>query len=227
MKIARLHPWNVSYTEAVRIQDRLRLQIRIRNFTGKVDYVAGADVSCSRKSADAWAGIVVMEYPGLKVVEQAWARGRPGFPYIPGLLGFREIPLLIEAFKNLETGPELVLCDGQGIAHPRGMGLASHLGLIIETPTIGCAKKRLVGEYGQLGPERGDSTPLFWKGHRIGAVVRTRNGIRPLFVSPGHDITVSQAVRMVLDCGAGYRIPEPVRQAHLLVNRLRRMEEVS
>ena len=141
MKTAGLHPWNVSCREAVHIQDHLKSRVRIRKLTGKIEYVAGADVSCSKKSKLAWGGVVVMEYPGLKLVEQAWARGRPEFPYVPGLLGFREIPLLIEAFEKLETIPDLVLCDGQGIAHPRGMGLASHLGLIIETPTIGCARR--------------------------------------------------------------------------------------
>jgi deoxyribonuclease V len=140
-------------------------------------------------------------------------------------LSFREIPLVLKAIGMLEREPDLIFCDGQGIAHPRSLGLASHLGILIEKPTIGCAKKRLVGEFSEVGQYKGDSSPLMYEGREIGTVVRTRTGVKPLFVSPGCGLTTKDAMRMVLDCGGRYRIPEPIRQAHLLVNRLRQRDE--
>jgi deoxyribonuclease V len=168
--------------------------------------------------------VVVIRLPGLEKVEECWARGLSDFPYIPGLLGFREIPVLIQALKRLETSPELFLCDGHGIAHPRRMGLAAHLGLILDRPAIGCAKSRLVGEFSLPAPEKGSRSELRLDGEAVGAVLRTRGGVKPLYVSPGHRIEINGAVRLVLACCAGYRIPEPLRQAHILVNRLRRAE---
>ncbi len=225
MKARQLHPWDIRYREAVELQEELRSQLVFEDLPKRIGRVAGTDVSCSNRSRTVWAGVVVMSYPQLEKVEERWVRGRSDFPYIPGLLSFREIPLILEAIEKIRAEPDLFLCDGQGIAHPRGMGLASHLGLLIQKPTIGCAKSRLVGEFSEVGQERGNHSLLFYKGREIGAVVRTRRGVKPLFVSPGYRVTLKDAIRMVLACGSGYRVPEPVRLAHLLVNRLREQEE--
>lgn len=225
MKTRQLHPWNVSYREAIEIQNRLRHRLLFKRLSRNIGHVAGADVSCSKRSNIVWAGVVVLTYPELKKVEERWVRSKTAFPYVPGLLSFREVPFLLEAFKKIKTEPDLILCDGQGIAHPRALGLASHIGLLTERPTIGCAKKRLVGEFSEVGRERGDYSKLFYKSREIGAVVRTRTGVKPMFVSPGYAITIKDAIRMVLDCGGRYRIPEPIRLAHMLVNQLRKKEE--
>jgi deoxyribonuclease V len=225
MKTRQLHPWNVSYHEAIEIQNNLRRRLVFKKLSRNIGHVAGADVSCSKRSNMVWAGVVILTYPELKKVEEGWARNQTNFPYIPGLLSFREVPFLLEAFKKIKTDPDLILCDGQGIAHPRGLGLASHIGLLTEKPTIGCAKKRLVGEFSEVGRERGNSSKLFYKGKEAGAVVRTRTGVKPLFVSPGYALTIRDAVRMVFNCGGRYRIPEPIRLAHMLVNQLRKREE--
>jgi len=172
-----------------------------------------------------WAGIVVLSYPGLFKVDEAWAKGRMDFPYIPGLLSFREIPFLLKALERIRIEPDLILCDGQGIAHPRGLGLAAHLGLLVSKTTVGCAKKRLVGEFSEVGPNRGNYSLLFHEDRPVGAAVRTRAGVKPLFVSPGYGITIDEAVATVLNCCEHYRIPEPIRQAHFLVNGLRQREE--
>jgi deoxyribonuclease V len=225
MKIRRLHPWNVSYRDAVEIQNALGSRIRIREFTGPVTRVAGVDVSFSRKSKALWGGVVVLGYPDLQRLDQGWAQATADFPYLPGLLSFREMPVLLDVLKGIKVEPDVVFCDGQGIAHPRGLGLAAHMGVLIDKPTIGCAKTRLVGEFTALGPNRGNSSPLTYKGRKVGVVVRTRSGVKPIFVSPGHAITVPQALEMVLNCSVGYRIPEPVRQAHQLVTRIRKRAE--
>jgi deoxyribonuclease V len=220
MKIRNLHPWDVSFHEAVEIQQSLRSQVVFEKLPD-ISLVAGADVSCSKESNAIWAGVVVLTYPFLEKVEEKWITGTASFPYVPGLLSFREIPLLLEAIGLLKNEPDLFLCDGQGIAHPRGLGLASHLGILIEKPTIGCAKTRLIGEFSEVGPLRGNQCPLVYQGHEVGAVVRTRNNVKPLFVSPGHRVTIKEATDMTLNCTRIYRIPEPVRRAHILVNRIR------
>ena len=224
MKTINLHPWDVSSHEAIEIQKAFSPQLIFMKLSGKIRHVAGIDVSCSKKSDTLWAGVVVLSYPALDKVEEKWTKGIANFPYIPGLLSFREIPVVLESLKMIESDPDLIFCDGQGIAHPRGLGLASHLGLLIEKPTIGCAKKRLVGEFSEVGQQRGDYSMLFYKDREVGAVVKTRSGVKPLFVSPGNRLTIRDAIRMVLSCGGRYRIPEPVRQAHILVNRIRKRE---
>lgn len=224
MRIRDLHAWDVSPKEAVQIQKQLRDRVQTSGRLGAIRHVAGADVSVSRRSGRIWAGVVIMRYPGLEKVEERWVRGRAAFPYIPGLLSFREIPLLLEALKQVSTEPGVILCDGQGRAHPRGLGLASHLGLLVNRPTIGCAKSRLVGDYTSLGPEKGDSAPLLYGGEVVGKVLRTRTAVKPLFVSPGNGIGIEESLPIVLDCCPRYRIPEPVRQAHHLVTALRRAD---
>ena len=224
MNIRELHPWDVSFHEAIEIQNYLRHQLIFKDLPEKIRFVGGTDVSSSKNSNMIWAGIVVLNFPSLEKVEEKWVKGTANFPYIPGLLSFREIPLLLKAIGMVKTEPDLIFCDGQGIAHPRGLGLASHLGLLIEKPTIGCAKNRLVGEFPEVGLNRGDCSTLSYKGKVVGTVVRTRTGVKPVFVSPGYGATIQDATRMVLECGGRYRIPETVRQAHLLVNRVRQRE---
>ena len=225
IKIRQLHPWNVTHQEAIEIQKKLRPQVILKKLPKAVKYVAGTDVAFSKKTNTSWACVVVLSFPELKKTDEACIKGRTSFPYIPGLLSFREIPFILEALKKLTIEPDLIFCDGQGIAHPRGLGLASHLGILIEKPTIGCAKTRLVGEFSEVGLERGDYSYLLYKGRKIGAVVRTRSSVKPLFISPGYAVLMEDAVRLILECGGRYRIPEPTRQAHLLVTRIRQKEE--
>jgi deoxyribonuclease V len=219
--LKELHPWNVTPKEAAAIQRQLRSRVTLRNRLKRLRYVAGTDVSSSLADNTIWAGVVVVEYPGLEPVEERWARGKASFPYVPGFLSFREIPVLISALTRLKIMPDLILCDGQGIAHPRGMGLATHLGLLVDCPTIGCAKSRLVGTYSELAEEKGASAELVHEGKVIGVAARTRERVKPIFISPGNRITLKQSVKIVFRCCPRYRVPEPVRMAHLLVNRLR------
>jgi deoxyribonuclease V len=219
--IKELHPWNVSPEEAVEIQKQLQSHVNLKNRLKSIHNVAGADVSCSLVDETCWAGLVVVRYPGLEPVEERWARARVSFPYVPGLLSFREIPILISAFAKLKTMPDVILCDGQGVAHPRGMGLATHLGLLVNCPTIGCAKSLLVGSYSGLGEDKGSTADLDHKGRVIGAAVRTRKGVKPVFISAGNNISLKQSLRVVFRCCPRYRVPEPIRMAHNLVNGLR------
>lgn len=179
-------------------------------------YVAGTDVAFPNKGQMTRAAIVVLDYPGLKVVEHSVLEQPTDFPYIPGFLSFREVPALLRAFEKLRTAPDLVLCDGQGIAHPRRFGLACHFGIETGLPTIGVAKSRLTGSYTEPGKQRGEKSALMDKGEQIGTVLRTRDNVKPLFISAGHRVTLSAAVARVLDCGGHYRLPEPTRMADKL-----------
>jgi len=184
--------------------------------------VAGADVSYERKAIEGYAAIVVCSYPELEVVEVASASERITFPYVPGLLSFRELPLLERAWKRLNRKPDILVCDGQGLAHPRRVGLASHLGVVLDVPTIGCGKSRLIGSHEEPGWNRGDSTGLYDDGELIGRVVRTRDGVKPLYISIGHRVSLNQSIRLILSLCRGYRQPEVIRLAHREVNRLRK-----
>ena len=186
-----------------------------------VRHVAGTDVSASRGTDRVWAGAVVSSYPDLHVLEEAWTEGKSSFPYIPGILSFREIPVLLDALNHLKIWPDVILCDGQGTAHPRRMGLASHLGVLLDWPTIGCAKSRLVGEFSDMAHRKGSFSLLCHKDEVIGAAARTRAGVKPVFVSPGNRITLEKSLEIVFRCSPKYRIPEPLRRAHNLVTRLR------
>ena len=218
-----LHRWDVTYREAVAIQGELqgRLILQDDGPPEPLRSVAGADISYDRGSDLFFAAVVLMRYPELTLIDEASHRARVSFPYIPGLLSFREGPPLIAAFAKLSQPPDFIIFDGQGIAHPRGIGLAAHLGLILDRPAIGCAKSRLVGVHGPVGEKRGDWAGLIHQERQVGAVLRTRDRIKPLFVSQGHRIGLGRAVALVLSCCRGYRIPEPIRRAHLAVNRLR------
>jgi deoxyribonuclease V len=170
--------------------------------------------------------MVVLSYPDLDPMDEAFVRGRISFPYIPGLLSFREAPLLIQAFRRLRRLPDVVLYDGQGIAHPRGFGLASHMGVLLGLPSIGCAKKRLVGDFGEVGLQAGSTTPLKMEGKIIGAVIRTRKGVKPVFVSPGHRIDLEFSIKLVLRTCRGFRLPEPLRRAHRMVKGIHSRERI-
>ena len=202
------------------VQVRLRSRVLASGGPRRVRLVAGADLAYRADGSRAWAAVVLWSPRDGAVVETATATGRPSFPYVPGYLSFREGPLLMRAFGRLRRQPDLVLFDGQGIAHPRGIGLASHLGVLLDLPSVGCAKSWLIGEHGEPGRRRGDWTPLVVDGRRAGAVVRTRDGVTPLWVSPGHRIGIRQAVRWTLAC-CRTRVPEPIRLAEQVVNRLK------
>lgn len=226
MQFKTLHPWGLSPQEAVALQKRLAGQVVLCHSQPKpVMRIAGADVSYRRSGRQFYAAVVVLDYHSMTMIETATASGEVDFPYIPGLLSFRELPVLLRAFRKLTSVPDVVLADAHGIAHPRRLGLASHLGLWLDLPTIGCAKSRLCGEHGEPGPARGDWSPLYVDGLPLGRVVRTKDRVRPLYLSPGHHIDVQSAADIVLHCGRGYRLPEPTRQAHLLSNRARQSQE--
>lgn len=221
MKIRALHPWDLQYKEAVAVQKRLSCQIREKSLPRPIHTIAGADASYHPQGHKVHGAVLVFTFPDLVLTDRALASDITPFPYVSGLLSFREAPVLEKAFSKLGTTPDVIIFDGQGIAHPRGMGLASHMGLILDCPTIGCAKTRLVGSYPPPAQAKGSTAPLNYQGRIVGAVVRTREGVKPVFVSPGHAITLAEAAGLVLDCSRGYRLPEPVRQAHLAVNRYR------
>ncbi len=213
--------WPKTTRAAVRLQERLRGKLELSGGPRRVRLVAGADLSYAKGSDQFFAAVVVVDFPSLSVVEEATAEGRSPFPYIPGLLSFREGPLLLRAFRNLACRPDLLFFDGHGIAHPRGFGIAAHLGLLLGIPSLGCGKSRLVGEHAEPGESAGSVAPLRYRGRRVGTVVRTRARTKPLFVSPGHLLGHAAAVRWALRLCDGYRLPAPVRLAHLASNALR------
>jgi deoxyribonuclease V len=223
MKAKTLHPWLVSTHEAIAIQKRLRAEVVTENTLGDVRYIAGADIATSKDSPKAYAGVVVLSYPDLEVVEEQGIEDEIAFPYVPGLLTFREGPALMKVFAQLRREPDVIVFDGQGLAHPRGMGIATHMGLIFDKPTIGCAKSLLFGRYQEPDQAKGAWADLRDpQGQIIGAVVRSKNKTTPIFVSIGHRIDLPTAIHILLDCSRGFRIPEPTRLAHNLVTRLRR-----
>ncbi len=219
MNVRDLHSWDLAPKEAATLQEQLAPRIISTEAIGEFDYVAGVDV-CSPVYAygEGAAAVVVMTYPGLEMVEERAVRGRITFPYVPGLLSFRELPLVVRAFEELHIVPNFVLVDGQGVAHPRRCGIAAHLGLLLDIPTIGCAKSRLIGEYEEPAQEAGGYSALTDNGEVIGAAVRTRAGTRAVFVSVGNRVSQEQAVRLVISCCRGYRLPEPARMAHSAAN---------
>jgi deoxyribonuclease V len=213
-----LHPWQVSPQEVIAIQESLRQQVIREDRFDPIRTVAGVDVGFEADGTITRAAVVVLGYPELDLVETAIARCPTTFPYIPGLLSFREAPAVLEALDRLRSLPDLLICDGQGIAHPRRLGLASHLGLCTGLPSIGAAKSRLIGRHEPVGEGRGDRQPL-WDGDEIiGAVLRTRKNTQPVYVSIGHRISLETAVQLVLACTGAYRLPEPTRQAHRLAS---------
>lgn len=242
MDYNRIHGWDLSASEAVALQKRLREQVRVTPLEKEVKLIAGCDISFNKFSDVVYAGIVVVSLPELEVVDKSTVVTRAGFPYIPGLLSFRESPALLEAWERLGTPPDVVMLDGQGLAHPRRFGIACHFGLLTGRPTLGCAKTVLRGKFDEPANEAGSYSLMTDKGEVVGAAVRTKDGVAPVYVSVGHLIDLPGAIRLALRCVKGYsetqageslfdlkpqskskyRIPEPTRQAHLLVNEVRR-----
>ena len=214
MNVERLHSWRVSITEALHLQKRLAAQVSRSNQVTTPRLIAGVDIAVNKAQGIAIGAVVVLNYPELKVVETKVAQGKLDFPYIPGLLSFRESPVTLAACQRLTVTPDLVLVDGQGIAHPRRMGLASHLGLFLNTPTIGCAKSLLCGRHEEPDAEPGSYAEVIDNGEIIGAALRTRLGVKPIYVSIGHKVDLQAAIYWVLKCCRGYRLPEPTRLAH-------------
>ncbi len=218
MKIARPpHSWTLSPRRAVAVQQRLAASVRQTRPRTAIRYVAGVDAAFTADGTDCVAGVVLWDASSKRIVERRTARRRLRFPYVPGLLSFREAPAVLAALRKLTHEPDALICDGHGLAHPRRFGIACHVGLLVDMPTLGCAKSRLVGEHEEPGPRRGSLRRLTLDGEVIGAVLRTRDHVRPVYVSVGHRIDLASSVRLVLRCGGGFRLPEPTRLADRLV----------
>ena len=222
MEFPETHSWDVTPAQAVALQKELAGQVDTASTLGPWETLAAADVSFDRGADDLFAAVVVVRARTFEVVERVGVAGPAKFPYVSGLLSFREAPALLDAFHALKTRPDVVLCDGQGIAHPRRLGIASHLGLWLGLPTVGCAKSLLCGTYEEPGPNRGDRSPLVHRGEVLGAVLRTRSRVSPVFVSPGHRCDLEGAVSLVMATTSKYRLPTPTRLAHEYVNEVRR-----
>ena len=215
MQVRKLHDWQVGIPQAISIQKNLAKQV---SMTGKLDepcFIAGVDISVNRVGEMAAGAVVILNYPELKLMEVQVVRGKPDMPYVPGLLSFREAPLILAACEKLTLTPDLILVDGQGIAHPRRFGLASHLGLLLDIPAIGCAKSRLCGSHDAPDIEAGSYAEIVDSGEIIGAALRTKHGVNPLYVSVGNKVDLQTAIFWVMQCCRGYRLPEPARFAHL------------
>jgi deoxyribonuclease V len=225
--VAGLHSWDLTPREAIALQTRLAGLVRGEPLAGEVRTVAGADCAFARGGKEILATAVLCDAATMAVVAAATVRRPCTFPYVPGLLSFREAPAILEAVGRLPRWPDLLMCDGQGRAHPRGMGLACHVGLWLDLPTIGVAKSRLCGEHRSVGRRRGCRVRLLLDGRIVGSVLRTQTDVNWLYVSQGHRITLEEAVRWVLRCSRGVRLPEPTRQADMLVGRMKKdMSEV-
>ena len=214
VKVRDIHGWDVSVAEAKEIQHSLADQVVKTGKLGNVELIAGVDISGANSDGMSRGAIVLLQYPSMEVVERSVVTMKVEFPYVPGLLSFREMPLILAACRKLSAVPGLFIADGQGIAHPRRLGLAAHLGLVLDVPTIGCAKSVLCGTHGDLGDEPGDCVSLVDGDEVVGSALRTKRRVKPVYVSIGHRIDLDEACRWVLACCRGYRLPEPTRLAH-------------
>jgi deoxyribonuclease V len=214
LAIHHAHAWTVTPEEAVALQRQLAPLVREEPLSAPLQTVAGVDMSV--RADQVQAAVVLLQYPALAIIDQAIWQGKVEFPYVPGLLSFREVPAVLRALEQLGTMPDLIMCDAQGRAHPRRFGLASHLGVLLEWPTLGVAKSLLTGTHGAVGATKGAHVPLRAGNETIGAVVRSRDQVNPLYVSVGHRLTLTEAIDITLACTTRYRLPEPTRQAHLL-----------
>lgn len=212
-------PKTITIADARKLQEQLRKKVEIIPFRGEPEYVAGVDAAFS--DDEVFAAVCLYRYDNLALVEEAYAVEKLTFPYVPGYLSFREGPAIIAAVKKVKIKPDVILVDGQGIAHPRGAGIASFLGVMLNVPAIGCAKTRLIGDFREPGAKKGNWSPLKYEGKIVGTVLRTRDGINPLFVSPGHRVDLESAIRIVLSCMGTYRIPEPLRCADMSSKRVK------
>jgi len=210
--------------EAVELQKSLRDRVLATPPERPIRTIAGGDISFNKYSSTIYAGVVVLSLETLEVIEESGVVTETDFPYVPGLLSFRETPALMQAWGKLTSEPDAMMVDGHGYAHPRRFGIASHIGLMIERPTFGCGKSVLVGKFDDPPPERGAWSPMMDKGEVIGAALRTKNRVAPVYVNIGHMIDLQSAIALALACDGGYRVPEPTRRAHLLVNAMRRGE---
>lgn len=218
MEINSLHPWDVTPGEARHIQEQLRHRLITVDDFRPPRTVAGVDVGFEENGQVVRAAVAVLRFPDLQPVEQAVCRVPTRFPYVPGLLSFRELPGVIGALQQLSVLPDMLLCDGQGYAHPRRLGIACHLGILLDRPTIGVGKSRLIGRYEEPGENKGDWSPLIDDDEQIGAVLRTRDGVKPLFISGGHRVGLASAIRFTLTCTTRYKLPETTRAAHRLAS---------
>ena len=221
MKTLKLHRWDLPYKKAVELQRQLAEKVRFVPMTKKVRIIAGLDCAFSKDGKKIFAAAVVMKRPDFEVIEVRDACLEVHFPYVPGLLSFREAPVCIAAVGKLRTEPDIFIIDGQGIAHPRRLGLASHLGLFFDRPTVGCAKSPLTGTFENPPAQKGTYRLLEDKGQTIGVVLRTRTNIKPVFVSVGHKCQLKDAIEIVLACTTQYRLPEPTRLAHQIVSKIK------
>lgn len=227
MKIRVLHPWDVGIQEAIQLQiDLAHRAARVPLFTGKIRTIAGADIAYDIRRDRIWAAVVVLAYPSLELVDQVVDTCRVHFPYIPGLFSFREAPPILGCLERLARRPDALLVDAHGMAHPRRFGLACHLGLLASIPTIGCAKSRLIGSHGELGTSRGSQAGIYYDNSKVGTALRTRSGVRPVYVSSGYRLSLRRAVSVVLRCAPRHRIPEPLRAADSLANASRRRRSI-
>lgn len=215
--------WDITPKEAVELQKKLREEIKIIPFQKNINCIGGADVSMNMFTTDGFAGFVTLSFHNLTIIDQSVVKDKIGFPYIPGLLSFREIPMLLKAWDNLKIKPDVIVVDGVGIAHPRRLGIATHLGLILGIPTIGCAKSVLIGKYEEPDNELGSVSYLYdpYTKEVIGAVIRTKRNVKPVFISPGHLITLEESIDVIKKCIIKHRLPEPTRMAHNTVNEYR------
>jgi deoxyribonuclease V len=209
-------------SDAKKTQDEFACRLLLTEFTDTIQLIAGCDVAYIAAAKLALAAIVILEYPSLKPLEISRAHKITEIPYIPGFLSFREGPVVLDAFKKLQNQPQLIIFDGQGIAHPRGLGLASHMGISLNIPSVGCAKSKLVGNYTEPDSAKGSYTTLSYKNRQVGVVLRTRNNVKPVYISPGHLITIEDSMHWVLNCTTRYRLPEPTRLAHNTVSQYRK-----
>lgn len=214
--MVKQHKWDLSGEEARALQRELADQIVLEDQFGEIHYVAGVDMAINENNGMARAAVVLFSYPDLTILEKHIYEEPLRMAYIPGLLSFREMPALLGAIQQLKQQPDLVMADGQGIAHPRRLGIGAHLGLWLDIPTIGCAKSILVGTHEPVGAAVGDWSPLVYKHETIGAVLRTRAKVKPMYISSGHKISLESSIKYVLACGRGYRLPETTRQADKL-----------
>lgn len=224
MKIQKLHSWKVSTHDASEIQRSLSNRILQKHTIPikEIKLIAAADVSFNRYSKFLYASVVLVNFPDLSLNSFYTGKFETNFPYIPGYLSFREAPPVLKLFQQIKVVPDILLCDGQGIAHPRGIGLASHLGLFLDIPSIGCAKSVLVGDYDEPNWRKGSISYLKYQDKIVGAALRTRSYVKPVFVSCGHKVNLEDSLKIILKCSPKYRIPEPLRQAHAKVNEIRK-----
>jgi deoxyribonuclease V len=219
MNISQDYAWPLTVEEALVIQEKLRDQVITSDqLQESIQYVAGVDMGFAADGTISRAAVAVLSFPDLQLIETSLAHRPTTFPYVPGFLSFREIPAVLDALEKIKTIPDIILCDGQGIAHPRRLGIASHLGLLIDMPTIGVAKSLLVGKHEKLPESKGSTQPLIYKGETVGAVLRSRTGVKPLYISSGHRISLPTAIDYVLRCTTKYRLPETTRIADKLAS---------